>query len=94
MYWRCDTLNGSSQRSTDVVGALAPPTTTHAAISDPAKVGKLLRAIDGYDSQPTTAAALRLAPYVFVRPTELRAAEWAEMNLDRNNRSGALRLNR
>jgi integrase len=67
----------------DLVGALAPRTTTHhAAIIDPVKVGELLRAIDGYDGQPTTAAALRLAPYVFVRPTELRAAEWTEMNLD------------
>ena len=46
------------------------------------KVGELLRAIDGYDGQPTTGAALRLAPYVFVRPTELRAAEWSEMTLD------------
>jgi integrase len=46
------------------------------------KVGKLLRAIDGYDGQPTTAAALRLAPHVFVRPTELRAAEWSEFILD------------
>ena len=46
------------------------------------KVGELLRAIDGYDGQPTTAAALKLAPYVFVRPTELRAAEWPEFSLD------------
>ena len=46
----------------DLVGALAPRTTTHhAAIIDPVKVGELLRAIDGYDGQPTTAAALRLA---------------------------------
>lgn len=59
----------------DLVGALAPRTTQHhAAITDPLKVGELLRAIDGYDGQPTTAAALRLAPYVFVRPTELRGA--------------------
>jgi len=41
------------------------------------KVGELLRAIDGHDAQPTTAAALRLAPYVFVR-----AAEWSETTLD------------
>jgi integrase len=54
----------------------------HAAITDPVQVGELLRAIDGYDGQPTTAAALRLAPYVFVRPTELRAAEWSEITLD------------
>ncbi len=59
----------------DLIGALAPRTTTqHAAIIDPVEVGELLRAIHGYDGQPTTAAALRLAPYVFVRPTELRAA--------------------
>jgi integrase len=67
----------------DLIGALAPRTTQHhAAITDPKKVGELLRAIDGYDGQPTTAAALKLAPYVFVRPTELRAAEWSEMMLD------------
>jgi len=67
----------------DLRGALAPRTTTHhAAITDPLKVGRLLRAIDGYDGQPTTAAALKMAPYVFVRPTELRAAEWSEFMLD------------
>jgi integrase len=41
-----------------------------------------LRAIDGYDGQPNTGAALKLAPYVFVRPGELRAAEWSEIVLD------------
>jgi integrase len=67
----------------DLVGALAPRTTQHhAAITDPGKVGELLRAIDGYEGQPTTATALKLAPYVFVRPTELRAAEWSEFSLD------------
>jgi integrase len=67
----------------DLRGALPPRTTQHhAAIIDPMKVGELLRAIDGYDGQPPTATALRLAPYVFVRPTELRAAEWSEINLD------------
>src|ERR1700736_834600 len=67
----------------DLRGALAPRTTTHhAAITDPVKVGALLRAIDGYEGQPTTATALKLAPYVFVRPTELRAAEWSEFSLD------------
>jgi integrase len=67
----------------DLRGALAPRTTEHhAAITDLLKVGQLLRAIDGYDGQPTTAAALKLAPYVFVRPTELRAAGWSELMLD------------
>jgi integrase len=45
-------------------------------------VGQLLRAIDGYEGQMATHAALRIAPYVFVRPGELRAAEWNEFNLD------------
>lgn len=40
-----------------------------------------MRAIDGYDGQPTTGAALKLAPYVFVQPGELRAAQWSEMVL-------------
>ncbi|MGH8320243.1 MAG: tyrosine-type recombinase/integrase [Steroidobacteraceae bacterium] len=67
----------------DLRGALAPRTTqNYAAITDPTKVGELLRAIDGYDGQPTTAAALKMAPYVFVRPGELRAAEWSEFHLD------------
>jgi integrase len=67
----------------DLVGALAPRTTTHhAAITDPVKVGALLRAIDAYDGQATTGAALKLAAYVFVRPGELRAAEWSELVLD------------
>ncbi|MGH8296524.1 MAG: tyrosine-type recombinase/integrase [Steroidobacteraceae bacterium] len=67
----------------DLRGALAPRNTKNfAAITEPAKVGELLRAIDGYDGQPATAAALNLAPYVFVRPGELRAAEWSEFTLD------------
>jgi integrase len=67
----------------DLRGALAPRTTkNYAAVTVPAKVGELLRAIDGYDGQPATAAALKLAPYVFVRPGELRAAEWSEFSLN------------
>jgi integrase len=67
----------------DLKGALAPVVKRHfAAITDPAAVGELLRAIDGYAGQATTVAALRLAPYVFVRPGELRAAEWSEFDLD------------
>jgi integrase len=65
-------------------GAFASRATkSYAAITDPAKVGALLRAIDGFDGQPATHAALRMAPYVFVRPGELRAAEWAEFDLDK-----------
>jgi integrase len=69
--------------SADLKGALTPKAPqSYAAITDPAKVGELLRAIDRYDGQPATAAALKLAPYVFVRPGELRAAEWTEFDLD------------
>lgn len=67
----------------DLRGALAPvPTKNRAAITDPARVGELLRAIDGYQGEPATAAALQLAALTFVRPGELRAAEWREFDLD------------
>src|SRR6185437_981863 len=69
--------------SADLKGALAPKgTKNYPAITDPAKVGALLRAIEDYDGMPSTSAALKLAPYVFVRPGELRAAEWSEFDLD------------
>jgi len=59
------------------------PTPTHrAAITDPAKIGELMRAIHGYTGRAVTLAALKLAPLVFVRPGELRAAEWAEVDLE------------
>ena len=65
-------------------GALKTPTVRNrAAITDPTRVGALLRAIDGYDGQPLTAAALKLAALTFVRPGELRAAEWSEIDLAR-----------
>ena len=71
--------------SGDLKGALAPKAScSYAAIIDPAKVGQLLRAIEDYDGQRATYAALRLAPYLFVRPGELRAAEWAEFDLERH----------
>lgn len=68
--------------SADLKGALAPKRAqSYAAITDPAKVGELLRAIEGHEGQAATRAAIRLAPYVFVRPGELRAAEWSEFDL-------------
>lgn len=69
----------------DLKGALAPVVVkNHAAITDPVKVGELLRAIDGYSGHPATQAAFKLAPLLFVRPGELRAARWEEFNLDGN----------
>ena len=67
----------------DLQGALvAPKVKHHAAIIDPKGVGALLRAIDGFEGQPATLWALKLAPHVFVRPGELRQAEWPEIDLD------------
>lgn len=64
-------------------GAIPPSAERHyATITEPAKVGELLRAIDGYAGSFVTRAALQLAPLVFVRPGELRAMEWAELDLD------------
>jgi integrase len=68
--------------SADLRDALAPVKARNfAAIVDPVRVEALPRAIDGYVGQPVTAAALRLAPLTFVRPGELRAAEWSEFDL-------------
>lgn len=67
----------------DLRGALAPVVTrSHAAITDPAKVADLLRSIDGHAGQFATRCALKLAPMLFVRPGELRRAEWSEFDLD------------
>lgn len=75
---------GRAQRNpvADLRGALAsPPERHHAAITDPREIGGLLRAIDGYSGNMVTRSALRLAPLVFVRPGELRHAEWAHIDL-------------
>jgi integrase len=73
----------ASDPTRDLRGALTAPTVTHyGAIIDPMRVGELLRAIDGYEGQPITKLAMQLAPHVFVRPGELRHAEWNEFDLD------------
>ena len=66
----------------DLKDALAPVKSKNfASVTDPVRVGELMRAIDGYTGHPVTALALKLAPLVFVRPGELRAAEWSEFDL-------------
>lgn len=73
----------ASDPTRDLRGALTAPTVTHyGAIIDPARVGELLRAIDGYEGQPITKLAMQLAPHVFVRPGELRHAEWNEFDFE------------
>ena len=62
--------------------ALTPLEVEHRAATEPKRVGELLRAIEDCIGQPSTHYALKLAPYVFVRPGELRGAEWTEIDLD------------
>ena len=77
------TGRGERDVTADLRGALAPVVSEHhAAITEPARIGELLRAIDGYTGHIVTAHALKLAPLLFVRPGELRHAEWTEFDLD------------
>lgn len=63
-------------------GALVSPKAKHhAAILEPAKLGEFLRAIDGFNGNSVTRYAMKIAPHVFVRPGELRHAEWDEFDL-------------
>lgn len=67
----------------NLIGALQQPQKKHlGSITDPARVGDLLRAIHAYRATPVVMAALRLAPLTFVRPGELRTARWDEIDLD------------
>lgn len=67
----------------DLKGALSVvPQTHYAAITEPKQAGELMRSIQAYAGHPYAVAALKLSPLVFVRPGELRSAEWAEINLD------------
>lgn len=77
--------SGSAERdpTPDLKGALTKSAPSHfAAITEPKKAGELLRSIFDYKGHPYTVAALKLSPLVFVRPGELRHAEWAEIDWD------------
>ena len=83
--FRYAVATGRAERdpSGDLKGALPQPGEKHhAAITEPKEVAPLLRAIDGYQGHFVVKCALRLAPLFFVRPGELRNAEWAEIDLD------------
>ena len=82
--FRYAVATGRAERdpSADLRGAFAPALHVHyPSITDPSRIGELLRAIDAYQGSVVVRLALRLAPLVFVRPGELRAAEWSEINL-------------
>jgi integrase len=83
--WRYGVATGRVDRdiTADLKGALSPYRGTHfAAITDPVKLGDLIRAIRAYKGGPIVRAALQLAPMLFQRPGELRGAAWAEIDLD------------
>ncbi len=68
----------------DLIGAIPPAKGTHfASITEPAKVGEMLRAFDGFSGTFPVLCALKLAPMLFARPGELRKAEWSSIDLDK-----------
>ncbi|MGA9111514.1 MAG: integrase arm-type DNA-binding domain-containing protein, partial [Smithella sp.] len=85
MFFRYAVSTGRAERNPaqDLIGTLTPVKGKHlAAITEPKKVGALLRAIDGYKGSFVVQCALKLAPLVFVRPGELRHAEWSEIDFE------------
>lgn len=73
----------SHNPAADLKGALKPLNVKHmAAVVDASEAGALLRSIAGYDGQPTTKAALELSALLFQRPGNIRAMEWAEVDLE------------
>tara|TARA_R110001599_G_scaffold8651_30_gene42441 strand:+ start:11202 stop:12446 length:1245 start_codon:yes stop_codon:yes gene_type:complete len=84
--FRYAVATGRAERdpSGDLKGALTPKRAKkhHAAITDPAGVGRLLVAMDNFEGTPVVKAALLLSPLLFQRPGEIRAMEWAEINWD------------
>lgn len=83
--FRFAVAEGTAERdvTADLRGAFKDAEKKHyAAITDPVKLGELLRAIEAYTGHPCTVAAMKLAPMLFVRPGELRTAEWAEIDLE------------
>ncbi len=84
--FRYAVATGRAERdpSGDLRGALPPAKGEHfAAVTEPKQVAEILRAIDGYEGSLIVGCALRLAPLVFVRPGELRNAEWADIDFDK-----------
>ena len=78
------TARAESDPSRDLRGALTPWKPEHyATLTDPREVGRLLRDIESYEGSFATKCAMNLAPMLFVRPGELRRAEWSEIDLDK-----------
>lgn len=83
MRYAVATSRAKADPTTVLVRALPAAKERHfAAITDPAQLATLLRAIDGYSGGPVVCAALRLAPLLFLRPGELRQLQWSWIDLD------------
>jgi len=83
--FRFAVATGRAERdaTADVRGALPPVKAGHfSAVTDPAQVAEMLRVLDSYRGTVTVRCALRLAPLVFVRPGELRHAQWSDIDLE------------
>ena len=84
--FRYAVATGRAERdpSVDLRGALPPAKEKHhASITNPAEIGELMRSLEGYQGSFVTRCALQLAPLLFVRPGELRHAEWSEIELEK-----------
>ncbi|CAJ5407036.1 putative integrase [Burkholderia pseudomallei] len=84
--FRYAVATGRAERdvSADLRGALPPARHTHfASVTEPDEVAGLLRALDGFQGTFVVQCALRLAPLLFVRPGELRTAEWTQFDLEK-----------
>lgn len=83
--FRYAVATGRAERdpTADLRGALRQVKNNHySAPTDPKKIGPLMRSLDAYSGSPIVRAALRIMPLVFLRPGELRLAEWVEFDLD------------
>jgi integrase len=82
---RIEQLNILETPCVDLRGALPASVVKHmAAFTEPKEIAELLRAIDGFTGSLTVQCALRLSPLVFTRPSELRTAKWADIDLEAN----------
>lgn len=79
------TAHAQRDVAADLRGALITPKPKHlAAITTAKEVGALMRAVEGYSCHAITLLALRMTPHVFVRPGELRQAEWDEFDIEKS----------
>ena len=83
VVFRYAIATGRAERDPSVDLRGAPKVKHRATITEPKAIGALLRAIEGFEGQPTTHAALRLIALLFVRPSELRHAEWKEFDFEK-----------